>query len=176
MSDILEDLIRQVNSLQQQIDALVKPEIPIGLASRSLFSAFVSTSISNVTGDGTAATVGFDNEILDVNGDYNPATGVFTAPRPGRYLFIGNVLCSDIGVAHTGGQIDLVTSSRTYSSDYINPGAVASGGFRHFKVVAIADMSAGHTAVVNITIAGGTKIIDIWGFNTYSFFQGYMLP
>lgn len=173
---MIEDLIRQVNSLQRQIDALIKPEIPLGAGIRSLFSAFVSGVLSNVTGDGTVYTPIFDNEIFDTGGEYNPATGVFTASRACKILFIGNVLCQDIGVAHNGGWIYLVTSNRTYPSDYINPGAAAYAGYRHFKIVAIADMSAGHTAYINIFITGGTKIVDVFGNNAYSFFQGYFLP
>lgn len=176
MADILADLIKQVNHLQYIVDGLVKPEIPLASGSRPQFSAFVSGTSANVTGDGTIYTVIFDNEIFDIAGNYNAGTGVFTAPYTGKYLLIGNVLCQDCGVAHTGGWINMVTSNRTYSAGYTNPGASAYAGYRGFHVATIADMDASDTAYVSIFVTGGTKVVDVYGQNVHSYFQGYYLP
>ena len=47
---------------------------------QSAFSAYVSSTLSNVTGDNTSYTVIFDTEELDRSSNYNNSNGVFTAP------------------------------------------------------------------------------------------------
>lgn len=46
--------------------------------------AYVDSNIS-VTGSFTDKTVTFDNELADVNGEYDPSSGVFTAAQGGLY-------------------------------------------------------------------------------------------
>src|SRR5210317_1255233 len=47
------------------------------------FSAYQSTPIVDVTGDGTNYDLVFDTEQYDQNGDFVPGTGTFTAPVTG---------------------------------------------------------------------------------------------
>ncbi len=51
------------------------------------YLARVSSSILNVTGDGTGYAVIFNTEAYDDGNDYNTANGIVTAPVTGRYHF-----------------------------------------------------------------------------------------
>ncbi len=52
----------------------------INPASLCSFSAYLSTSIANVTGDSTLYTIPFDEVFFDLGGNFNTGTGYFTAP------------------------------------------------------------------------------------------------
>ncbi|WP_439684864.1 hypothetical protein MNJPNG_04980 [Cupriavidus oxalaticus] len=60
-----------------------------GLASVSHFLAYQSTL--QAIGAGVSTTIVCDTEVFDGNGEYNPATGVFTAAATGTYFFSGRV-------------------------------------------------------------------------------------
>ena len=160
------------------MDGLVKPEIPLAAGIRPLFSAYNSATDNNVTGDGTIYVVICDTEIVDRNSNYNNATGVFTAPVDGYYLFIGDVLLSGIVAAHTLGYIDILTSNRIWRVDRKNPFATAASGWVSFKIAAIAAMDAADTATLRIIISGGALVADVYGVtpHPHTFFEGYLLP
>ena len=56
-------------------------------ATLASFLATRSTDTAGITGNGTTATVVFNNTIFNNGSGYNNATGVFTAPITGIYLF-----------------------------------------------------------------------------------------
>lgn len=143
-----------------------------------LVSAFNSVTDANVTGDATDYTVIFDTEIVDRNSNYNNATGVFTAPVTGKYLFVVSVLMDQIGAAHTLGFLHLVTSNRIYVTAYSNPAAIAGAGLAHFPSDLIADMDAGDTAFSRIRVSNGAKTVDVFGnvSTPHTFFMVYLLP
>jgi hypothetical protein len=140
-----------------------------------LFSAYQSASVSNVTGDGTLYTVICNTEIIDRNGDYNNATGTFLAPITGTYLLLTHILCVDIGAAHTGGYIRVITSNRTYICSWCNPAANNYSGYLSFWVALLADLDATDTAYIQVVVFNGAKIVDVYGGSPYTFFQGYLL-
>jgi hypothetical protein len=47
----------------------------------------ILTSATSIPATATYTTVGFQNEVFDDAGAFNPATGVYTAPSTGRYFF-----------------------------------------------------------------------------------------
>ena len=143
-------------------------------AVQPVFSAYVSANVPNVTGDGTAYTMIPNTEIEDRDGNYNPATGVFTAPVDGYYPFKALFSLYGISASHTQATLQIVTSNRTYQCVYPNPGAIAYNGYFPWLMSVVADMDAGDTAYLVITIFNGAKTASILGGNV--FFQGYLLP
>jgi hypothetical protein len=128
----------------------------------------------NATGDGTAYTVTFGTEIFDQNADFDGAS-TFTAPVKGSYYLQTSVTCSDLAVAHTAGLLQIVTSNRNYNLFYGNIGALlAGGGFSaNLSGSVLADMDAGDTATVVLTISNGTIIVDIDATTTK--FSGFLV-
>jgi hypothetical protein len=64
------------------------------------FLAYLSSTQSNVFGQtGTTYTVLFDTEVFDIGSCYAPATGIFTCPKTGKYLFQICVLAGDFTIS-----------------------------------------------------------------------------
>lgn len=126
------------------------------------FMAILGTSDSNVTGDGTAFTIGSGNaltEIFDQNSDF-VTTGTFTAPVTGRYRLGYNFMLQAMVAAINGTNHSIVTSNRTYTIGN-DAGCFSGNNAYHYEV--FADMDAGDTATFRVSATGGTKIVDLFG-------------
>jgi hypothetical protein len=140
-----------------------------------MFSAYVNSAKTNVTGDSTAYTIIYETEVFDIGSNYDASTGIFTAPVTGKYLFCISIRYGDLETAMTKIFEYLITSNRSYYTFLGNIGARRSGAndyeYCNWRSI-IADMDAGDTAYVNTTIQGSTKTVDI---DTGCFFQGFLL-
>lgn len=145
---------------------------------RPAFLAFNSAQDANVTGDGTAATVDFDTEVFDDNGDF--ASDTFTAPATGRYQLSCSVRASGFLSAMTSGQVRIVTSNRSYIVYQGNPNRYADDGsptVANISGTVLADMDAGDTATVTLTVSNSTKTVDIDGnaSDMQTWFAGHLV-
>lgn len=137
--------------------------------------AFLATSgdVANVTGDGTSYKIQFTNERYDQGGDYN-GTDTFTAPVTGRYFLAATCSCEGILSTHTSIDYRIVTSNLSYNNRGGAPSKVFDVNTRAAWIVSTdADMDAGDTADVRITISSGTKVVDIVGAGAgWTYFSG----
>lgn len=118
-----------------------------------------TNTATNETGDGTVFTLIWDTEIFDQGGDLSGTT--FTAPVTGKYLFCVNIRVNVLDAAHTLVLTSLVTSNRTYALT-TNSGVNRDASNRvSANSSVIADMDAGDTATVTLTVANSTKTVGV---------------
>ena len=142
-------------------------------AEQPAFLAHNSSVDSDVTGNGTVATVDFDTEIFDQGADF--ATDTFTAPVTGRYLLAAGVRASGMTTAADDYTIEIVTSNRTYNVDFLHTNLLGSRIAPTISVVA--DMDASDTATVTFEVNGeASDVVDIEGSSVLiTFFSGCLL-
>ena len=140
---------------------------------QAAFLTTKTTAQDNLTGDGTAATISWNNEIFDQSSSLSGST--FTAPYTGRYLLSASVNTAQIGAGMTSGNLSIVTSANTYVFSLCNPVATAdAGAFKTFGGCVFANMTAADTATVVLTITGGTRTVDLVTDGS-CFFSGFMV-
>lgn len=148
----------------------------INMPLQPAFLAYVTTTITNVTGDGTVYTVIPDTEAYDIGGNFTLASGTFTAPVAGKYHFDYSMSLGG-GTVISGPQMSIVTTALTYQRALnANVGVVTSAGG---NIQVIANMAANDTATftVSATDSGG-KIDDVNGLNSgalRTWISGYLV-
>ncbi len=128
---------------------------------RSAFSAYVNTTIPNVTGDLTVYTIIFDTEVFDQNNDFNLGTSTFTAPVTGKYFF--NLVVSVVGgTVINQGNVRIATTARTYQQGVAASISVTTAANGTLSV--LADMTANDTCTFQVsTNDTGGKVDDVNG-------------
>ncbi len=132
------------------------------------FSANLSATVNNVTGDGTTYTVICDTEITDAAGAYNNSTGTFTAPVNGYYSFSGVArlqgLSSHELVQYWFSNWPAITihGTNVFTGSYLQQNISVNGIY----------LAAGATVNFYIYGEGGTKVIDIEGAGNVTHFEG----
>lgn len=142
------------------------------------FYAYQPSQASNVTGDGTTYTLGSTvdlTEVFDQNGDFDPRTGILTAPVTGKYQLNGRASIVG-GTAITSYSNSIVTSNRSHGLR-VDFGAAAVLQNFDLSNSSLCDMDAADTAtfVVGTTDSGG-KIDDVFGDASSGFtsFSGFL--
>jgi hypothetical protein len=141
------------------------------------FLAIASSTIDNVTGDGTDYVIAWGQEPFDQGGDFSSTT--FTAPVTGKYFLQYQVTYTGLTSAHVAGLTRLKTSNAEYRPSYLNYYVMSDGNTRAgVNGCVIADMDASDTAYIECTVTSGTKVVDIYSNGTtdpYSWFSGSLL-
>lgn len=142
------------------------------------FLAYNAGTCADETGDGTVYTVAFGSEVFDQANNF--AANVFTAPVTGKYSFSAQVWLRGLLAIHEQIEVRIVTSNRNFIliRDFITPDTNIYGDYSIAIDVPLTDMEAGDTAYVTVTVAGGTKVVDIYGAattNHYTFFGGHLV-
>jgi len=128
---------------------------------RSAFLVSRSSTVTDVTGDGTDYTIAWNNEVFDQNNDF--ASNTFTAPISGRYLFTLTVFIQGLLVGHTSAQVYITANNQfLYISD-VNPFAASVSGNLVINGSGIFNMTAGDTATAHVVVSGSTKVVDVQG-------------
>jgi hypothetical protein len=152
--------------------------------SQPAFFAYLTSTTSNITGDGTTYVFGDTDldsgftEVFDQGSDFvaGSSTGaIFTAPVTGRYAFYCAFAAGTVG-GSTDNNFQLVSSNGTL--ELIASGAGNSdnsGGSLRMRASIFIDMDAADTAFYLTNFGGGTKVIDFLGGRQYTSLAGYLV-
>jgi len=154
------------------------------LPSQCTFSAYLSSTQSDVTGNGTAYTIISDTELFDIGSNYNNTTGIFTAPVTGRYTFSGQVayLAATDNTGATQVQIGIRCGANTIYGNAF-PGRQRLSTFYGpnnliiYKVNGTMSLTAADQVYIFITGYDGAKVDDVYGHATdvYTCFSGNLI-
>jgi hypothetical protein len=142
------------------------------------FSAYLTGTQSDVTGDATLYTVVCDATYVNLGSGYNTGTGVFTAPTAGNYQFNTTVYLEGLTIAHTEGIIFLRGSLKDLRVNTNNYGVVAQAGTNAVSGSFFVTMAAGETLFVTAYAANGAKVVDVVGAplpDLRTVFSGYLV-
>jgi hypothetical protein len=127
---------------------------------RAVFSAILSSTDSNVTGDGTTYTLGSGNVLtVTQQGSAMSTGGTFTAPVTGYYLFVANISCTGSATA-TDGLMQIVVNSGAYNVARSLPKDLSASSYNASLIV---QMSATQTTTFTLTVSGVTKSLSVTG-------------
>lgn len=156
-----------------------------------VFSAYLSSPQSNLTGDSTNYFIIFNGILINTGGAYNPATGIFTAPVAGNYMFSYAIQIFNLNVAHSvfsAGIGDTSSSLTTlFSNSWANPfvssttvdeGSGPVTGYQSYGASGIIPLTVGQQVRISFQVRGGTKTVGLdshWAIDNRTYFQGFLI-
>jgi hypothetical protein len=139
---------------------------------------YTAGQATNVTGDGTAFTMKPNSAIYNNGNGYDASTGLFTARKDGPHQFAVGVAFNGLTSSHTVAVVRMFTSGgRSFDLQLLNPWAIqVGGGYSGLPASSITVwLLAGETVRVDITVQGGSKVVELFGVNANqytTYFEG----
>lgn len=128
----------------------------------NIFLAYLNSTVSNVTGDGTQYLVILDSVYSNPGSYYSTSTGLFTAPVTGNYQFNMLVTVGNLPSGLTRMIMYAETTSEEYKPYDFTPVTSVSGEEIMFFSF-LTRMSANDTCSMQVRGFGSTKTVNVAG-------------
>lgn len=152
-----------------------------GAFTNEYFSVYLGSPTVFVTGDGTLyGPILFDGVVLNSSSSYNTATGIYTAPSSGVYVF-NHTICFSGGGATTDNYLTFFRGNTwDYRAFQLSPIAQVGGNTEIFSSTFMVSLAAGDTMSVWVLASGGGLDMRIYGAAPIaaaatSLFSGYKI-
>ncbi len=149
-----------------------------GITGSESFRAYLNTTQSNATGDGTTVNpVPFDTTEVNTNSNFNTGTGVWTCPATGLYSMSVSIYITGTSTGCSNFQFTLVeTGGSSYQLAAINyENVVITGGALQFNTNVVALLTSGRTSQISLTGHFGTKTLTIASGLGFTWWSGYRI-
>lgn len=134
------------------------------------FLAYVSSTVSNATGDSSAVyPIPFDSVAFNDNANFNTSTGLWTAPADGRLTYSAQVVVGNVGASHTSGAFSIVQNgvSNPAQAGFISPAAIKDASSNAImQIDGIMEVSINDSVGVFASVSGGSKVVSVVGTAT----------
>lgn len=144
------------------------------------FSAYLTGTQANLTGDGTVALVPFNTTEYNIGNGFDAGLHLFTAPVAGILSCNVGALMAPVTAINTGvlGQIN-TSGGRQYQLATANgSAAITAFGTNEISILGSLDilLAAAETVSLSVAVYGGTKIVGIGAGLGASWFTGEFKP
>ena len=145
-------------------------------ASTPAFSVSLSSTQSNVTGDGTVYTIPWNTIAYDQASNFNASTGVFTAPTTGIYLLTARIYTTGQDTSNSGNNVSFVVSGSPIRSVIISDYDVSQSSTSN-AISTMVKLTVSTQVTVSIqSNNSGSKNVSVYGgYTIYTNWEGIFL-
>lgn len=166
---VLAEVFRSVEFLRTQCADVINDNVG------QSFLAYTTAAQDNVTGNGTVYKVLWEAATFDKASGFDAANDKYVVSKAGKYLFGANLQLAGIVAGHAGCLLNLDVGGVNHRLASISAESADYGGVLDIGGTVLLDLSAADEVIAELTISGGTLVVDITAGTGVSYLWGTMV-